>query len=153
LPSPAPFFALVLLGWIAARAGPLPESAIPGLNAYVLFFALPCMLFRFGPACRWLACRSGPARHLPRRGLADGGVDDRVTVRTRRRPRRVDLRDAAFGALVAAFPNSGFMACPCWSRCSAMPPPAPGRRPGHRPDRHQHALPGARPGGIGTIDR
>src|SRR5207247_1484861 len=43
-----PFFALVLLGWLAARAGPLPESAIPGLNAYVLFFALPCMLFRFG---------------------------------------------------------------------------------------------------------
>ena len=33
----APFFALVLLGWLAARAGPLPESAIPGLNAYVLF--------------------------------------------------------------------------------------------------------------------
>ena len=28
-----PFFALVLLGWIAARAGPLPESAMPGLNA------------------------------------------------------------------------------------------------------------------------
>jgi predicted permease len=26
----------------------LPESAIPGLNAYVLYFALPCMLFRFG---------------------------------------------------------------------------------------------------------
>jgi malonate transporter len=47
-----PFFALVLLGWLAARAGPLPESAIPGLNAYVLFFALPCMLFRFGASCR-----------------------------------------------------------------------------------------------------
>ncbi|MGZ5130702.1 MAG: AEC family transporter, partial [Caldimonas sp.] len=43
-----PFFALVLLGWLAARAGPLPVSAIPGLNAFVLFFALPCMLFRFG---------------------------------------------------------------------------------------------------------
>ena len=26
----------------------LPESAIPGLNAFVLYFALPCMLFRFG---------------------------------------------------------------------------------------------------------
>ena len=43
-----PFFALVLLGWFAARSYWLPESAIPGLNAYVLFFALPCMLFRFG---------------------------------------------------------------------------------------------------------
>jgi malonate transporter len=26
----------------------LPESAIPGLNAFVLYFALPCMLYRFG---------------------------------------------------------------------------------------------------------
>src|SRR4029079_1900523 len=43
-----PFFALVLLGYLAAERDVLPESAIPGLNAYVLFFALPCMLFRFG---------------------------------------------------------------------------------------------------------
>ena len=43
-----PFFALVLCGYLAARRHVLPESAIPGLNAYVLYFALPCMLFRFG---------------------------------------------------------------------------------------------------------
>ena len=43
-----PFFALVLCGWLAAQRGVLPDSAIPGLNAFVLYFALPCMLFRFG---------------------------------------------------------------------------------------------------------
>ena len=43
-----PFFALVLAGWLAARRGLLPASAIPGLNAYVLYFALPCLLLRFG---------------------------------------------------------------------------------------------------------
>jgi len=43
-----PFFALVLCGYLAARQRVLPESAIPGLNAFVLYFALPCMLFRFG---------------------------------------------------------------------------------------------------------
>jgi predicted permease len=43
-----PFFALVLCGFIAARRGMLPMPAIPGLNAFVLFFALPCMLYRFG---------------------------------------------------------------------------------------------------------
>lgn len=43
-----PFFALILLGCLAARQRALPEAPIPGLNAYVLFFALPCMLFRFG---------------------------------------------------------------------------------------------------------
>ena len=43
-----PFFALVLAGWLAAQRRVLPDSAIPGLNAYVLYFALPCLLFRFG---------------------------------------------------------------------------------------------------------
>ena len=43
-----PFFAIVLLGYLAAQRGAMPESAIPGLNSFVLFFALPCMLFRFG---------------------------------------------------------------------------------------------------------
>ena len=43
-----PFFALVLAGYVAARRGWMPLAAIPGLNAFVLYFALPCMLFRFG---------------------------------------------------------------------------------------------------------
>jgi predicted permease len=45
-----PFFALVLCGWLAARVGVLPDSAIPGLNAFVLYFAMPCMLLLFGMA-------------------------------------------------------------------------------------------------------
>ena len=43
-----PFFAFVLCGYLAAHGRVLPQSAIPGLNAFVLFFALPCLLFRFG---------------------------------------------------------------------------------------------------------
>ena len=43
-----PFFALILCGYIAARRRLLPEVAIPGLNTFVLYFALPCMLYRFG---------------------------------------------------------------------------------------------------------
>jgi predicted permease len=39
-----PFFALVLAGYIAARRRMLPLAAIPGLNSFVLYFALPCML-------------------------------------------------------------------------------------------------------------
>jgi predicted permease len=42
-----PFFALVLCGWAVARVRLLPLEAIPGLNTFVLFFALPCMLYRF----------------------------------------------------------------------------------------------------------
>ncbi len=44
----APFFALVLCGYLAARQRVLPYSAIGRLNNFVLYFALPCMLFRFG---------------------------------------------------------------------------------------------------------
>jgi predicted permease len=108
-----PFFALILLGYWAARQGALPEAAIPGLNAYVLFFALPCMLFQFGssmpfsrlidPAligvytvCALLVVALTIATTWSRR--PDGGG--------------VDLKNAAFGALVAAFPNSGFMGVP-----------------------------------------
>ena len=41
-----PFFALVLAGFIAARRRLLPLEAIPGLNTFVLYFALPALLFR-----------------------------------------------------------------------------------------------------------
>src|SRR6185436_7782221 len=43
-----PFFALIAAGYAAARSGALPLAVIPGLNVFVLYFALPCMLFRFG---------------------------------------------------------------------------------------------------------
>jgi malonate transporter len=45
-----PFFALVLCGYVAARWRMLPFEAISGLNTFVPFFALPCILFRFGAA-------------------------------------------------------------------------------------------------------
>ena len=43
-----PFFALVLCGYVAARQRMLPLEAIGGLNGFVLVFALPAMLYRFG---------------------------------------------------------------------------------------------------------
>jgi hypothetical protein len=43
-----PFFALVLCGYLAARRRMLPLDAIGGLNTFVLYFALPCLLYRFG---------------------------------------------------------------------------------------------------------
>ena len=43
----APFFALIACGYGAARFRLLPENSIPALNTFVLYFALPCMMFRF----------------------------------------------------------------------------------------------------------
>ena len=108
-----PFFALVLCGYLATRRGLLPQAAIPGLNAYVLFFALPCLLFKFGASmpftklidptlmaiyvlCAMLMVFVTIAATLK-------SVDDR---------HGIDLKNSAFGALVAAFPNTGFMGVP-----------------------------------------
>ena len=103
-----PFFALVLCGYWAARRQMLPFEAIPGLNGFVLFFALPCMLFRFGA-------------NTPIAQLLDAGaffmylfcalvmVAFLVAISLNK---RFGWNDAAFGALVGAFPNTGFMGVP-----------------------------------------
>ncbi len=109
-----PFFALVLLGWLGARLRVLPESAIPGLNAFVLYFALPCMLFRFGSSLP-LARLADPSLLALYLASAIVVIAFTVAMTLRRRGDErsgVDLRDAAFGALVAAFPNAGFMGVP-----------------------------------------
>jgi predicted permease len=108
-----PFFALVLLGYVAMQRGMLPESAIPGLNGFVLFFALPCMLFRFGASMPFaqlidpvlIAIWCGSALLLVAFTIA-------LTLRRQADAPGVSMKDAAFGALVAAFPNSGFMGFP-----------------------------------------
>ncbi len=103
-----PFFALVLCGYLAARRHVLPESAIPGLNAFVLYFALPCMLFRFGAGTPVLDLLN-PAL-LAVYLVAALLIVFVVLVWSLNE--RVRMKDAAFGALVAAFPNTGFMGVP-----------------------------------------
>ncbi|WP_326542802.1 AEC family transporter [Pseudorhodoferax sp.] len=103
-----PFFALVLCGWLAARQRVMPESAIPGLNAFVLYVALPCMLFRFGAGTPVLETLN-PVLLLVY--LLAAAVLVGLVIVTTRAP-AVPLKDAAFGALVVAFPNTGFMGVP-----------------------------------------
>jgi malonate transporter len=103
-----PFFALVLCGYIAVRRQMLPQLAIPGMNGFVLYFALPCLLFRFGSTT--------PLAQLLAPGvfgvyLLCGLLTVAVTVAATRRG-RLNWNDSAFGALVAAFPNTGFMGVP-----------------------------------------
>ena len=103
-----PFFALVLCGYLAARRHVLPESAIPGLNAYVLYFALPCMLFRFGAGTPIVELLNPAVLGVY---LASALLMVFFTVAMTLSD-RVQLKDAAFGALVASFPNTGFMGVP-----------------------------------------
>ena len=103
-----PFFALVLCGYGAARSRLLLLDAVTGLNMFVLYFALPCMLWRFGS--------STPAAQLfnpvvALLWLAAAAVLVAVSAGWARR-HGGGWPDAAMGALVAAFPNSGFMGVP-----------------------------------------
>ncbi len=103
-----PFFALVLCGYVVVRARFMPLEAITGLNTFVLYLALPCMLFRFGvstPVAR-LFDPAVAAVWLPTVLLMVGGcvafsLNDRIR-----------WNDAAFGALVTTFSNTGFLGVP-----------------------------------------
>jgi len=108
-----PFFALVLCGYLAAHFRVLPQSAIPGLNTFVLYFALPCMLFRFGAGTPF-ADLLDPALLVVYGvcALAMIAFTVMTTLSRRAGDGGVDLTNAAFGALVAAFPNTGFMGIP-----------------------------------------
>ncbi len=103
-----PFFALVFAGYVAARRRLLPLEAIPGLNGFVLYFALPCMLFRFGsttPIAQLLDVRAAALYLLC--GLTVVAFAIVISLSD-----RIRWNDASLGALVAAFPNSGFMGVP-----------------------------------------
>lgn len=103
-----PFFALVLCGYMAARRAFLPQAAIPGLNTFVLYFALPCMLYRFGAGTPIAQLLDGSLMAVyALSALIMVGFTIVVT-----RNRRIGWNDASFGALVAAFPNTGFMGVP-----------------------------------------
>ncbi|HSH90872.1 MAG TPA: AEC family transporter [Ramlibacter sp.] len=103
-----PFFALVLCGYVAARKRMLPLDAIPGLNTFVLYFALPCMLYRFGsttPIAQLLDAAAIAVYLFC--ALVMVGFVVWVSMNS-----RIRWNDASFGALVAAFPNTGFMGVP-----------------------------------------
>ncbi len=103
-----PFFALVLAGFVAARRRMLPLEAIPGLNSFVLYFALPAMLYRFGsttPIAQLLDASVFGVYLVVALLMVALAVASTLNARIR-------WNDASLGALVAAFPNTGFMGVP-----------------------------------------
>ncbi len=104
-----PFFALVLAGFVAAHRRMLPLEAIPGLNGFVLFFALPAMLYRFGsttPIAELLDASLAGVYLLCALILVGFAVVMTIN-------QRIRWNDASLRALVAAFRNTGSWSC-CW---------------------------------------
>ncbi|MDO7705466.1 MAG: AEC family transporter [Burkholderiaceae bacterium] len=103
-----PFFALVLAGYIALYRGWLSVAAVPGLNGFVLYFAVPCMLYRFG-ASTPVADMLSPV--IIGVYAASALMMVALTIVITKRG-AIGWNDASLGALVAAFPNTGFMGVP-----------------------------------------
>lgn len=104
-----PIFALVFAGFLAGRLGVLSVNASTGLNAFVVWLALPALLFQTVAKAHWSDL------WLPG-FIAAFGLSGLLTLLgtvlvALRRGRR-GLADAALDGLNASYPNVGFMGFP-----------------------------------------
>src|SRR6478672_252860 len=102
-----PLFALILAGYVCGRRGVLGAQAIDSLNLFVVWLALPALLFQALAEARWseLDCPAFVA------AIALGMLATFVpwvALAHRRKP----LPDASIEALAASYPNTGFMGIP-----------------------------------------
>jgi malonate transporter and related proteins len=104
-----PFFALILFGFVAARQRWVPPESVPAFNGFLLYFAVPAMLFRFAAGTPFREITNG-AFFL---AWSAAGLIVLLTVTwLARRVLRERLRDAAFFGLTAAVANAGFLGVP-----------------------------------------
>jgi malonate transporter and related proteins len=98
-----PIFALIFAGWLARRIGVLGPHATTELNRFVVYLALPALLFDIVAHARWVdVWQPG---FIAAFGLS-GALIFGVTVALRlRRPRH--LADAAIDGLNAGYANTG----------------------------------------------
>lgn len=104
-----PFFALVLFGYVAAARRWVPTDAVPAFNGFLLYFAVPAMLFRFAANTPFREITNGA--YFLAWGLSGVLVVLGVTFVARRFLGQ-RLRDAAFYGLAGAVANAGFMGVP-----------------------------------------
>ncbi|MBO1074311.1 AEC family transporter [Roseomonas marmotae] len=103
-----PVFGLILLGFLARRGGWLGPNTMAELNRFVVWLALPAMLFHVMAHTAWsILWQPGFVAAF---GLASMGLFA-VTLALRLRAAR-PLPDASIEGLNAAYPNSGYMGFP-----------------------------------------
>ena len=102
----APFFALIACGYGASWYRLLPENSIPALNTFVLYFALPCMMFRFTLATPFAQIFSA---HVFFAYMAAGLLTFALFMCAYRLATRAPLHQGAYPALAVAWSNWGYM--------------------------------------------
>ena len=104
-----PFFALILFGYAAARKGWVPPASVPAFNGFLLYFAVPALLFRFASTTAFAEIMNG--RFFIAYTFA-GLVTLLLVVAFARGVLGARLRDAAFYGLAASATNIGYLAIP-----------------------------------------
>ncbi len=103
-----PIFALILVGWMARRIGVFGPNATIELNRFVVYLALPALLFDIVAHARWADIWQ--PGFIAAFGLSSVLVFA-LTLAIRLRPTR-HLADATIDGLNAAYGNTGFMGVP-----------------------------------------
>jgi len=103
-----PFFLLVALGSLAIGRRWVPPEGLGALTAFVLFMALPAMLFRLGASGALLQ----PALAQVLVIYAAAGVLVLAAALAWAAQRRLDRLDGGMAGLVTVFPNTGFLGIP-----------------------------------------
>lgn len=104
-----PFFALIFFGYLAARRNWVPTAAVPAFNGFLLYFAVPAMLFRFAANTPFREITN--AAFFAAWSIAGLAVLVGVTW-IARQFLGASRRDAAFFGLTAAISNAGFLGVP-----------------------------------------
>jgi malonate transporter len=104
----SPFFLLVALGSLAVRARWVPSDGLGALTAFVLYLALPAMLFRLGAS--GALHQSGLGSLLLAYGA--GGAVVLGLALAWAAQRRLGRRDGGLAGLATVFPNTGFLGLP-----------------------------------------
>ncbi len=102
----APFFALIACGYAACRYRLLPDNAVPALNTFVLYFALPCMMFRFTLETPFAQIFSA---HVFLAYMVAGLITFAVFVASYRYASMSRLRHGAYPGLAVSWSNWGYM--------------------------------------------
>lgn len=103
-----PFFAIILAGYVAASREWVPPAAVPAFNGFLLYFAVPAMLFRFASTLPFAEIAN--ARLFLAWTVA--GVLVVLAVVWAGRRAGLGLRDAAFFGLAGGVGNLGFLGVP-----------------------------------------
>lgn len=114
-----PIFALIAAGWAARRMGALGPDATRELNRFVVYLALPALLFDIVAKARWSEIwQPGFIATFTAGGML---VFAATVILRRRRP----LADATVDGLNAAYANTGFIGFPLAASVLGAPGLAP----------------------------